>query len=254
MLLEADTADGLKLEVGDRAELLLARGTRRQQLRTVEVAGLFTRLAGFPEGVQVVANLGFYTQATGITETDTFLVSTTEEGPAGQRAAAAAIAAGPGAGDRLELDTAASGLNREQSSLTALNVRGLLGLDAAFALAMSAAVMAIFVLGLMLHRRAEFVLLVAQGLPARRLRLLLLGEAVFVALAGLVVGGVAGAGLGRLLVEVLQPIFIRTPQLTLAAGDLLGFVAIVLAATAVSVGAALAILRGLSPGEVLREQ
>ncbi len=73
--------------------------------------------------------------------------------------------AGPGARDRLSVDTTETTFNKDQSSLTALNVRGLVDLDSFYTLAISAAVVAMFVFGLMLQRRREYVVLRAQGCP-----------------------------------------------------------------------------------------
>ena len=46
------------------------------------------------------------------------------------------------------IDTRATALDKDQSSLTALNIRGLLSLDSAYALAMAATAITIFVFGL----------------------------------------------------------------------------------------------------------
>lgn len=253
VLLDQATADGLKLHVGDQAEVLLARGTRHQKLRTMTVVGLFTRFPGFPEGVQIVANLDYYQSQTKIRDVDFFLAKTTDPRHAGLLAAARAIAAGPGRTNRLNIDSSETSLNKDQSSLTALNIRGLLNLDSFYTLAMSAVIIAIFVVGLMLHRRREYVILTAQGLGTRQLQALLLGEAAFVAVSGLLGGLLAGTGLGLLLVKVLQPLFILAPRTTIAVGDGALLAGLVLVATLISVAAALTILRALRPSEILRE-
>jgi ABC-type antimicrobial peptide transport system permease subunit len=254
MLVAADTADVLKLQVGDQAEVVLARGTAHQQQRTMRVAGLFTRFPGFPGGVQIVVNLGYYQSQTGIHDVDFFLARATNPDHVGLAAATRAITAGPGASDALNVDTTESGFNKDQSSLTALNIRGLLSLDSFYTLTMCAAVIAIFVIGLMLQRRKEYVILTAQGLTSRGLRALLLCEAVFVAVSGLASGLLVGTGLGVLLVKVLKPLFILAPRTTIAHADAAQIVALVLLATLVSVTAAHLILRSLRPSEVLREQ
>lgn len=253
VLLEADTADGLKLEVGDKADLLLARGSKRQQLREVTVAGVFDRFPGFPEGLQVVTNLDYFQAETGIDEIDFVLARTDDPSSSGLSAATAAIESGPGAGDQLAIETTETSFNRDQSSLTALNIRGLVDLDSIYTLAISAAVIAIFVFGLMLQRRREYVVLRAQGPPSARLQALIGGEASFVGLSGLLAGLLVGTCLGLLLVHVLTPLFILPPASGVPLRDAALLAGLVIAATAGSTLAALSILRRLSPSEVLRE-
>jgi ABC-type antimicrobial peptide transport system permease subunit len=119
---------------------------------------------------------------------------------------------------------------------------------------MSAAVIAIFVFGLMLQRRREYVTLRAQGMPARKLQALILGEAAFVAVSGLIGGVLVGGGMGLLLVHILQPLFILAPVPSIPVRDAAVIAALVVAATVASTLAALTIVRRLSPSEVLREQ
>lgn len=254
ILLDVDSADELKLEVGDEAEVLFARGTRRQQLRTMTVAGLFERFPGFPESLHIVANLDYFQRETGIEDVDFYLARTDDPSAEALAAATAAVQAGPGASDRLNIDTTETTFNKDQSSLTALNIRGLVNLDSVYTLAMCAAVIAIFVFGLMLQRRREYVVLRAQGLSARGLQLLLLGEAGFVAASGLLAGTLVGGALGLLLVSILKPLFILSPVPTVPLTDAATLAALLVAATVASGVAALVVLRRLSPSEVLREQ
>lgn len=254
ILLDAETADGLKLEVGDTAEVLLARGTKQQQNREMTVAALFERFPGFPERLHVVANLGYYQRETRLQEVNFFLARTTQQSDEGLAEAVSAIHTGPAARDRLNIDSTKTTFNKDQSSLTALNIRGLVDLDSFYTLLMSAAVIAIFVFGLMLQRRREYVTLRAQGMPSRKLQALILGEAAFVALSGLIAGVLVGGAMGLLLVHILQPLFILTPVLSMPVRDGVLIAALVVAATVTSTFAALTILRRLSPSEVLREQ
>ncbi len=254
ILVRADVADGLKLEVGDTAEVLLARGSRNQRERTMTVAGLFERFPGFPDGLDIVANLAYYRAETGLRDPDFFLVRTREPGRAGLAEAIASLRASPAGAGRMSIDSTETSFNRDQSSLTALNVRGLVNLDSFFTLAISAAVMAIFVFGLMLQRRREYMTLRAQGMPAGRMKALVLGEASFVALGGLVAGVAVGSAVGLLLVGILTPLFILPPVVTAPVGPVLLIFGLVLGATLAAGSAALLILRRLSPAELLREQ
>ncbi len=254
ILLDAQSAEDLKLEVGDKAEVLLARGTKQQQIREMTVVGLFDRFPGFPEGLNVVANLDYYQSQTGLDEVDFFLARTSDPSRSGLASAVAALEAGPAAADRLSIDTTETTFNKDQSSLTALNIRGLVDLDSLYTLAISAAVIAIFVFGLMMQRRREYVTLRAQGMPSRSLQSLVLGEAGFVGISGLLAGIVVGGAVGLLLVHILQPLFVLPPVTKLPFADAALLTALVLAATLASTMAALTALRRLSPSEILREQ
>jgi putative ABC transport system permease protein len=236
-----------------RVKVLLARGTKRQRLESFRVAGLFERLPGFPQGTSLVANLGFVAAATRSTGADFFLGAASEGGGAGLARAVAALRSGPGGSRPLNVDTTATALDKDQSSLTALNVNGLVDIDTVYTLLMSAAVIAIFVFGLMLERRREYVVLRAQGMRGGELRALVLGEAAVVAAAGVAAGLAVGVGVAALLVRVLRPLFVLDPALTLPAGDIVLQAALAGAATLVSAAAATALLRRLKPAELLRE-
>ncbi len=75
-------------------------------------------------------------------------------------------------------------LARDQSSLAALSIAGLVLLDKTFALVMAAVAIGIFVFGLLLQRRREYITMRAQGLAPRALRMLIALEAGTVAVGG----------------------------------------------------------------------
>ncbi len=252
-LINARTADELKIGKGDRVQVLFARGTRRQALVALRVVGIFTRLPGFPQGVQVVANLAYYASATHSDRPDFFLARTAAHGPADLARATAALRAGPGRGDRLTIDTTRTALDKDQSSLTALNVKGLLRLDALYTLLMAAAAIGIFVFGLILQRRREYVTMRAQGMRTGELRRLVLGETAAVTVFGLAAGMLVGSVMGYLLVRVLRPLFVLDPGVSLSLLGTLTLVALVAVATVASALAATALLRRLRPTELLRE-
>jgi putative ABC transport system permease protein len=254
LLVDSETADELSVEPGDRVQVLLARGTKRQRLERFRVAGLFNRFPGFPEGTNLVANLSSYESATGIRRADFFLARAGDSGRSGLDRAVSALRAGPGRRDPISIETTRTALDKDQSSLTAVNFQGLVDLNSFFTLLMSAAAIAIFVFGLLLQRRREYVTLRAQGMQARELQGLVLGEAALVAGCGLVAGLVVGVGMAYLLRHVLRGLFILDPGVTFPAGDVAVLVALVLAATLASAVLAIALLRRLRPTEVLREQ
>jgi putative ABC transport system permease protein len=253
LLVDAKTADELSVRPGTRVKVLLARGTKRQTLESFRVAGLFERFPGFPQGTTLVANLDVVAAATRSERADFFLAETSGGGDAALARAVAALRSGPGRADALTIDTTATALDKDQSSLTALNVRGLVDLDTIYTLLMSAAVMAIFVFGLMLERRREYVTLRAQGMRTGELRALVLGEATVVAAGGVLAGLAVGVGMAALLVRVLRPLFVLDPSMPFPAADIALPAALACAAALASALAATAALRRLKPAELLRE-
>jgi hypothetical protein len=243
MLLDSTTAEDLQIAAGDNVQVLLARGTPSQALHTFRVEALFQRLPGFPQGVNVVTNLASYQAVTRSDEVDFFLVRTTDGSRSGLATTVDAMRAGPGRQDPINIDTTATALDKDQSSLTALNVHGLVDLDSMFTLLMSAAGIAIFVFGLMLQRRREYV----------TLRALVLAEAILVAVCGLAAGVLVGAGMAYLLVHILRPLFILDPTLALPTRRLATIALLAAAATLASALAGSAILNRLRPTELLRE-
>jgi putative ABC transport system permease protein len=254
VLVDATTAEELALEVGDRVRLVLALGTPREISARFRVAGLFTRFTGFARPPNVVVGLAAYTSATGAARVGFYLARTRDHSDAGLARAVAALRAGPGARAPLAIETTATTLADDESSLTALDVHSLVELGSLFTLLMSAAVIGIFVFGLMLQRRREYVLLRAQGMHSGELRSLVLGEVVLVATGGLAAGLIAGAGSAVLLVQVLRNLFILPPGASLPASALALLVLATAVAALACALAALAMLRRVRPTEILRER
>jgi putative ABC transport system permease protein len=253
LLVGSEAADDLNIEAGDQVKVLLARGTKKQALRSFRVVGLFERFPGFPEGTDIVANLSYYVAATRTNRADFFLARTADHSHAGLERAIAAIRSGPGAKRPVNINSTETALDKDQSSLTALNVHGLVDLDTLYTLLMCAAAIAIFVFGLMLQRRREYVTLRAQGMQIREVRALVIGEAALVAGCGLLAGAIVGTGLGYLLVHILRPLFILRPSVTFPLGDVVTLGTLAVAAALVSAFVATAILSRLKPTELLRE-
>jgi putative ABC transport system permease protein len=249
-LLDVPVADDLGVERGDRIAVVVAPGTAREARRSFRVAGLFTRLSGFARPPDIVVGLGAYRAATRSDRVDFFLARGADDGHSGLVRAEAALR---GLREPLAIETPEGAFDRDRSSLTALDVRSLVDLGSLFTLLMSAAVVAIFTFGLILQRRREFVFLRAQGMHAREVGSLVLGEAALMAVGGLASGLLAGAGSGYLLVQALRRLFILPPGFHLPAAALAGLVLAAAAATILSAIAALLALRRLRPTEILRE-
>lgn len=254
VLVDVETADDLQVDAGDTVQIILALGTKRETRERFRVVGLFDRVPGFPEGANLVVNLRRYVDTTGLPGIDFFLADVADDSRAGLDRAVAALQSGPGTTNPIHIDSAATVLDKDQSSLTALNVTGLVRLDSLYLLLMSGAAVAIFVFGLMLQRRREYVTLRAQGLQMRELQALVLLEAALVAVCGLVAGIVVGSGVAFLLVQILRALFILDPPVIFPVGRIAMLAALVLSATIASGLVASEILRRLKPAEILREE
>jgi ABC-type antimicrobial peptide transport system permease subunit len=90
-------------------------------------------------------------------------------------------------------------------------------------------------------------------MPARARFALVLAETGLVVLCGTVTGVVVGAGVGYLFIQVLRPLFIVSPVVSLPTGSVIVLALVPALAAIVSALAANAALRRMRPTEVLRE-
>lgn len=119
---------------------------------------------------------------------------------------------------------------------------------------MAVVAIAIFVLGLLLQRRREYVTLRAQGLEPRTNRVLIGSEAVTAALTGTLAGLCTGAAMGFYFVAVLRPLFVLDPASTVRISTLGRPVAAVFLATVVSSVIGSRLVNTLDPTELLRDE
>ncbi len=249
-----ELADLLALEPGDPVKVLFARGTKQQKLSEMRVIGLFERLPGFPEGANVLANLQRQVRLIPSTNASFFLARTTDANSATLERAVSALREGPGSVDALQIDTRETALDKDQSSLAALNIRGLLTLDSAYALAMAATAITVFVFGLLLQRRREYVTLRAQGMHAGEIRSLLVMEAGGVVVFGCVAGWLVGGGMAWFLVNVLRPLFVLRPPVVIPPTGIATLTALVLGVSLLASLAATSLINRLPPTELLRDE
>ena len=253
ILLTEELADFLQVEVGEPLNALLARATDQQVATDMTVVGLFERLPGFPEGAEAIINIGLHTELVPTKNPDFFLAAT-GSGDAALNQAVDELRAGPASADHIQIDTRSSTLDRDQSSLAALNISGLVNLDSAFALAMATVTMVVFVFGLLLQRRREYVTLRAQGLEHSTIRSLISAEAVLLALAGALGGILIGGVMGYYFVMVLRPLFVLEPAYTLPLAGLAPILLLVLAATLICSVIGSRLVNKLEPTELLRDE
>ena len=254
ILVSQDMAAFLKAQVGDTLRVLLVRATSQQVEVSLHITGLFERLPGFPDGADAVMSIHRHQAAVSTKAPDFFLASAVGTDDAGLKDAVTSLRTGPGALEHLQIDTRSTTLGRDKSSLAALNISGLVRLDSGFALAMAVVAIAIFVFGLLLQRRREYVTLRAQGLGPRTIRLLIAYEAGTVTVAGVLVGLLVGGAMGYYFVTVLRPLFVLTPHYALPLAATLIPIGLVVVATIVSAVAASRLVNRLDPTELLRDE
>jgi putative ABC transport system permease protein len=254
VLVSTEMADFISVGLGDDVQVVFAHGSDLQAAAEMHVAGLFERLPGFPEGADALVNLAEQQRVVPSTVPDFFLARTDDERPSTLTAAVAELAGGLGRARRLAVETRVGTLAKDQSSLAALNLRGLLTLDSGFSLAMAVVAIGMFVFGMLLQRRREYVTMRAQGLRSGEIRALIVGETATVTAAACVVGMVVGTGMAALLVAVLRPLFVLRPALTLPGPGLLGLIILVGTATLAAAAAGSALVGYLKPTELLRDE
>jgi putative ABC transport system permease protein len=253
ILVSREMADFLQAQPGDTLHVLLARATPDQTEIDLTITGTYERLPGFPDGADAVVHLQQHTASVPAKLPDFFLAATTDD-RAGTLADAVDGIRAATADDGVQIDTRASTLDRDQSSLASLNIAGLVDLDTVFSLAMVTAAIGIFVFGLLLQRRREYVVLRAQGVEPRTVRTLIAFEAATASIAGAVIGVLVGAAMGFYFVSVLRPLFVLDPAYRLPIATVARPVALVLVATVASAVAGSRLVNTLRPTELLRDE
>ena len=163
-LVSTEMAKTFNIQTGDRINVQLADRTGRPVPVTLHAVGVVKDFPGYSQGIDLVGNLAFYQSATGVTTVSAFLVRTSDSSPSAVGRVSDLIKAGPGRRAPLLVETTVTAFNRDQSSLTAVNLRGLGGLQAGYTALISAAAIGIFVFGLLLQRRKEYVTIRALGI------------------------------------------------------------------------------------------
>ncbi len=249
-----ELADILEIEKGDSVKVLFARGTKQQKLTTMKVLGLFERLPGFPDGANLLVNIQRQVELIPSTNATFFLARTTDPSADTLHRALAGLAEGPGATDPLRIESRETALDKDQSSLAALNIRGLLTLNSAYALAMAATAIAMYVFGLLLQRRREYVTMRAQGVRNRLLRALLVTESAGVAVFGAAAGLVIGVAMAFFLVRVLRPLFVLRPTVVVPPAEIATLIALVVGVSVLGAVAATRLVNQLPATELLRDE
>lgn len=255
VLISTEMARTFNVQVGDQVKAQLPGASGAPVPVTLHAAGLFKDFPGYPQGIDLVGNLSFYQAVTKTTRADFFLLRTADGSSSAVGQVAQLLRSSSGRSTPILVETTATAFNRDATSLTAVNMRGLGSLETLFAVLMSGIGIAIFVYGLLLQRRKEYVTMRALGMRFGQLRALVLGEATAVAICSLVVGGIVGTAMALMFVRVLTPLFTIPPdRLTFPVQELALLTTLVLGGMGLSALLSARSLNRLSPMELLREE
>jgi putative ABC transport system permease protein len=238
ILVSAETAKDYSIVSGDRIRVRVPDATGT--LRTVEftMVGIALEFPTAPKDAFLVANLSYVVEQTG-NDRISFVLARAD-GEVGR--ASVALARRLGADwEVTDLRTTAA---RLANSITSVDLSSLVVLDLGFAVLIAAVGVGLFLLAGLAERRRELATLIAIGAEPAQLRSSVLGEALFIAIAGLVGGLVAGGVVGVALLQILAGVFDPPPDLPAIPLTGLG---VMIGAIAVSLIAALVVAeRGLS--------
>ena len=184
ILLSTQFAEFVSIEPGDAVEVLFAQGTDEQVFADDARRRPVRAPAGLPGRRGRDGEHRPDPTAGPVDLPDFFLARTGDGRTSTLEGAVAGLSADLGATGQLAVETRETALDKDQSSLAALNIHGLLTLDSGFGLAMAIVAIGIFVFGLLLQRRREYVTMRAQGLQPREIRALIVAETGTVTVTG----------------------------------------------------------------------
>lgn len=254
VIISVEQAEKYNIQVGDPVLLrLYNRQTQQYHDVQAKAVGLFVYFPTSSQDSDFILNRDFMTHSSGNPAMDYFLIKTNGQ-PSSVASVSAALAAKFKNSLPVRIQNTDTVVKTEESSLTSLNIGGLGSMELLYTVLVVSLGLAIFLLAMINERRREFGAMRALGANLRHLRRFLFAEAVTIGGLSLVVGGVVGILLARLLVMLLGVIFtIPARGLIWPGSELLalgGFVLIGMLASTILSARRLASLRVV---ETLRE-
>lgn len=201
ILVSAETAKDYSIVPGDKIRIRVPDATGT--LRTIDftMAGIALEFPTAPKDAFLVANQSYLIAQTS-NDRISFVLARAD-GDVGS--ASAALARRLGADWQVvDLGTTTA---RLANSITSVDLSSLVLLDVGFAVAIAAVGVALFLLAGIAERRREFATLIAIGAEPRQVRSSIAGEALFVGVAGVGAGLLAGGLVGLALLQILAGVF-----------------------------------------------
>lgn len=201
ILVSAETAKDYSIVPGDRIRIRVPDASGN--LRTVDftMAGVALEFPTAPKDAFLVANQSYVAAQTG-DDSISFVLARAD---GDVRSASTSLAHRLGDGWQIsDLDSTTA---RLANSITSVDLLALVLLDVSFAVIIAAVGVALFLLAGLAERRREFATLVAIGAEPRQVRASMLGETLFIGVAGIATGLLTGTLVGITLLQILAGVF-----------------------------------------------
>jgi putative ABC transport system permease protein len=209
VLVSAETMTDFQLKLGDKINLRL-QGGQDHSYKTVPFTfvGVVREFPTAPLDSFLVANATYVAKMTGLPTAEVVLVKSSVSPADLASALRTALPKDKG----FTITDLGEAAHRIGSSLVAVDLSGLTGLELAFAVPIVAgAVGLVFALGLA-ERRRTFAILLALGASPRQLGAFLWSEALLIYGAGMSAGLAIGAALAWVLVKLMTQVFDPPPD------------------------------------------
>ena len=251
VLVSKETISDYSLRLGDLLKLrTLDRANGHFKVVPFHVVGVVQEFPAAPRDSFMVANLGYLTRVTHDPGPNVLFVKASGDPVAASRQVAAQTRAEGTLVKNIRQQTA-----QTVSSITTVDLGGISRIEEGFALALAAAAMALFVAVALAERRQEFATMAALGASLREIAAFLWTETALVLGAALALAALLGWLLAEMLVAMLQHVFDPPPDHLAASWTFLGgLAAAALAGGAIAAVIAVAGIRRMPLGAILREE
>jgi putative ABC transport system permease protein len=201
ILVSAETARDYSIVPGDRIRIRVPDANGNLTTVDFTMAGIALEFPTAPKDAFLVANLAYVAAQSG-NDRITFILARAE-GDVGT--AASSLTQRLGAAWLVtDLGTTTA---RLANSITSVDLSALALLDVAFAVGIAAVGVTLFLLAGLAERRRELATLVAIGAEPRQIRASMLGETLFIGVAGIATGLSTGTLVGVALLQILAGVF-----------------------------------------------
>jgi putative ABC transport system permease protein len=255
VILSVEQAQKYNIQVGDPVLLrLYNRSTNKYTDVKTQAVGLFIYFPTSSQDSDFILNRHFMTASSGNAAMDYFLLKTRAGQPATIVNVSNALAAQYHNVMPVRIQSTATVVKTESSSLTSLNLGGLGAMERLYTVLVVSAGLGIFLLAMINERRREFGAMRALGANLGHLRRFLFTEAATIGGLSIVIGAGVGVLLAQMLVMLLAVIFtIPAKGLVWPAAELLILGGLVIAGMLVSTLVSARRLATLKVAEALRE-